>query len=348
MNIHQATRSYEVWLRAQTRVVERDLRFKHAQMSTGPFRFLRATFYRWLELWPTVCARAATAPRVVSVGDLHVENFGTWRDVEGRLVWGVNDFDEVCALPYTQDLIRLATSAVLASRESHLVARPADACEAILEGYVAGLERGGRAFVLAERGRWLHAIANSEARNPVAFWKKLTASRPVSSRLVPLAALRAMMPDRSLRCVVVQRVAGLGSLGRMRFVALAEWGGAFVAREAKAYVPPAASRLMKVPASSGAQALLKQAVRARDPFYVIEGGWILRRLAPDCTRIELSDLPKRRDEHRLLRAMGMETANMHARRARAVLAHLKTARRRWLERAAVDMADAVSEDFRQW
>ena len=47
-------------------------------------------------------------------------------------------------------------------------------------------------------------------------------------------------------------------------------------------------------------------------------------------------------------ALAPETANMHARRARAVLAHLKTARRRWLERAAVDMADAVSEDFRQW
>jgi len=31
---------------------------------------------------------------VLAVGDLHVENFGTWRDAEGRLIWGVNDFDE--------------------------------------------------------------------------------------------------------------------------------------------------------------------------------------------------------------------------------------------------------------
>jgi uncharacterized protein (DUF2252 family) len=23
-----------------------------------------------------------------------VENFGAWRDVEGRLIWGINDFDE--------------------------------------------------------------------------------------------------------------------------------------------------------------------------------------------------------------------------------------------------------------
>src|SRR5260370_32652719 len=47
---------------------------------------------------------------VLAVGDLHVENFGTWRDAEGRLTWGVNDFDEAYPLPYTIDLARLATS----------------------------------------------------------------------------------------------------------------------------------------------------------------------------------------------------------------------------------------------
>jgi len=263
-------------------------------------------------------------------------------------VWGINDFDEVCALPYTQDLIRLATSAILASRENHLSVQPRDVCAAILDGYVTGLERGGRAFVLGERARWLRDIATGEARNPVTFWKRLAASRQASGRLVPQALLRAMLPDRSLRYTVVQRVAGLGSLGRMRFVALAHWGGALIAREAKAYVPPAAARFVRVRATSGASALLKQAVRVPDPFYVINRRWILRRLAPDCTRIELSDLPGRRDEHRLLRAMGMETANMHVRRAPTVLAHLKAARPRWLERAAVEMADAVAKDWRRW
>ena len=39
------------------------------------------------------------------VGDLHVENYGTWRDAEGRLVCGNNDFDETCPLPYTNDVV---------------------------------------------------------------------------------------------------------------------------------------------------------------------------------------------------------------------------------------------------
>src|ERR1039458_5738131 len=34
------------------------------------------------------------APKVLAVGDLHVGSFGTWRDTEGRLSWGVDDFDE--------------------------------------------------------------------------------------------------------------------------------------------------------------------------------------------------------------------------------------------------------------
>ena len=67
---------------------------------------------------------ADRAPQVLAVGDLHVENFGTWRDMEGRLVWGINDFDEVYELPYTIDLVRLAASAHIAIRESRLEIAP--------------------------------------------------------------------------------------------------------------------------------------------------------------------------------------------------------------------------------
>src|SRR5262245_45736128 len=101
MNCKNATNSYEAWLAQHTRIVEADLRLKHQQMSADIFDFMRATFYRWLELWSERCADLAKAPTVLAVGDLHVENFGTWRDAEGRLVWGINDFDEAFELPYT-------------------------------------------------------------------------------------------------------------------------------------------------------------------------------------------------------------------------------------------------------
>src|SRR6185436_3677418 len=128
-----------------------DLGLKHKLMAQDAFSFLRATFYRWAQLFPLLCPKLAEAPTVLAVGDLHVENYGTWRDAEGRLVWGINDFDEAFPLPYTSDLVRLATSA----RLSNLSLDPAKAAGAILAGYADGLESGGRPFVLSETNRWL-------------------------------------------------------------------------------------------------------------------------------------------------------------------------------------------------
>ena len=126
---------------ARVEVVRADLDTKHADMAADAFTFFRATFYRWCQLWPEVCRDEAAAPRLLALGDPHVENFGTWRDTEGRLVWGANDFDEAHALPYTNDLVRLATSARLAAAEGALVVSTRDACAAILAGY-RGLPQG--------------------------------------------------------------------------------------------------------------------------------------------------------------------------------------------------------------
>ena len=147
MKIAKATARYEAWLARHLKIIEKDLLFKHEQMRTAPFPFLRATYYRWAQIWKEVCPEAAAAPNVLAVGDLHVENFGTWRDIEGRLIWGINDFDEAWSMPYTNDLIRLATSALLA----RMGCDSKQGIAAILKGYLEALEAGGRPFALAER-----------------------------------------------------------------------------------------------------------------------------------------------------------------------------------------------------
>jgi uncharacterized protein (DUF2252 family) len=148
MDIKTATQLYEAWLRKEVPLLDADLRLKHRRMAESPFPFLRATFYRWAQLWPQVCAELAGAPQLLAIGDIHVENFGTWRDSEGRLIWGVNDFDEVAQIPYTNDLVRLAVSARLAISENHLSFDPTDACDAILEAFCAG----GAASLVARPG----------------------------------------------------------------------------------------------------------------------------------------------------------------------------------------------------
>src|ERR1700728_2863248 len=142
----RATASYETWMRTCTAVVSSDLRLKHEQMKERPFLFLRGTFYRWAQMWPSVCAELCDAPKVLAVGDLHVNSFGTWRDAEGRLCWGVDDFDEAYSLPYTNDLVRLAGSLTLVIDAESLSVQFKDGCEAILDGYRQSLRARGNAI----------------------------------------------------------------------------------------------------------------------------------------------------------------------------------------------------------
>ncbi len=348
MNIDRATRKYEAWLGRRLRLLPDDLERKHREMRSGAFPFLRATYYRWAQTWEEVCGVDGRGPRVLAAGDLHVENFGTWRDREGRLIWGVNDFDEAWTLPYTNDLIRLAASALL----SGLACDPKARIASILKGYKEGLAAKGRPFVLAEFHPALREMAAARLHEPEAFWAKLVRMAAVPAP--PAGARKAigrLMPERGLKPRYVHRIAGLGSLGRERYVALAQWRGGSIAREAKALAP---SACVWAAGESAApilyQRLLDSAVRCPDPFVRLEKRWIVRRLAPDCSRIELSALPKSRDELRLLHAMGFETANIHlgSAPAKTLAADLAGRRRDWLWRAARKMEKAVQEDFAEF
>ena len=358
ISIQAATSSYEEWLGRQLTLVPADIELKHQRMAESPFMFLRATFYRWMQLWPAHAGPAAKAPQVLAVGDLHVANFGTWRDKEARLVWGINDFDEAFPLPYTQDLVRLATSAHLAVSEAHLRIARKDSCEAILSGYRDGLAAGGVPLVLAEKHAWLRQLVSGVLRDPEHFWGRMSALAEIDGG-VPGSARKAverLLPAKDLTCHWTHRVAGLGSLGRQRFVALTAFDGAQIAREAKAMAPSACmwsgkQAIKKDTAGIHYQEILDSCVRAVDPFVQLRGRWIVRRLAPDCSRVELSSLPRQRDESKLLHAMGFETANVHLARRKSgpeILVDLKKRPRQWLHRASASMLKATLADFEAW
>ena len=354
MRFEKSTRAYERWLRRHITLLDRDLDLKHLRMSEGIFPFFRATFYRWAQTWSALCPELAAAPSVLAVGDLHVENFGTWRDADGRLVWGVNDFDEAYPLPYTNDLLRLATSAYLASAAAHLAISLKDACAAILAGYAEAFDRGGEPFVLEENHAWLREAATGDLRDPAAFWAKLSNLVPIRE-VVPKTARKAlarMLPERDLDFDIFHRTAGMGSLGRQRFLAVATWRAGKVAREAKALAPSAC-----VFATSGRGTaihyadIIARAIRIPDPFVRVCGQWIVRRLAPHCTRVELAALPRVRDERRLLHAMGFETANIHLGTPKArkrIARDLEKRKAGWLPAAVHAMANAVQADWQAW
>jgi hypothetical protein len=344
-----ATNDYERWLHKRLDVVEPDLQQKHEDMAGSLFAFLRATFYRWVPLWLEVCPDLAETPTVLAVGDLHVENFGTWRDAEGRLVWGVNDFDEVARMPYAIDLVRLVTSAILAKRENDLAIDPSDAATAVLEGYADSLEAGGNPFILEESHPGLRAMATGAERAPDRFWAKIGNLPPATPPKSIQRLLQRWLPDGAKDIAFFCRTAGVGSLGRPRYVAAANCHGGLAAREAKAWLPSAwgwATGRTKERANS--VRLLKHSVRQPDPFYAVDDGWVVRRLGPHCGRIELAQFPKQRDERLILRDMGRETANLHLAtpdQRSEVLRDLTVRRPDWLVSAAQAMTKATEQDW---
>ncbi len=355
ISVERATASYEKWMRECTTVVESDLSLKHTQMRESAFLFLRGTFYRWAQMWPAICGELCRAPRVLSVGDLHVNSFGTWRDAEGRLCWGVDDFDESYPLPYTNDLVRLAASLKIVTDDESLAIKFKDGCDAILDGYRQSLKAGGYPVVLEEHEQKLGKLGVDSFKLPTDFWEKLN-QLPTIRRPLARDARRALektLPDPRMDYKVVRRQAGLGSLGQQRFVAIGMWEGGFVSREAKATLPSACSWLQDSARSQQSfyEQAISSAVRSRDPFQVIEGSWLIRRLSPDSNPIDIQTLPKHRDEQLLLHTMGAEAANVHLgskRQVASIPKDLRTRKRDWLRSAATEMARAVEKDWKQY
>jgi hypothetical protein len=325
-------------------------------MEEDPFQFFRGSYYRWAELWREVCSESHDAPIVLSVGDLHVDSFGTWRDAEGRLCWGVDDFDEAWPLPYTNDLIRLVTSAKIARKTGLLKLKTKTVCEVVLEAYEYTLRNRGCPIVLAEEERNLEKLGIAALKAPKGFWEKLNAHPSINGNMPADAreCLRKILPD-SIRFKVIRREAGLGSLGQQRFVALAEYHGGFIAREIKRVLPSASFWLTRRTGQYQTyyETIMERSVRSHDPFQKISTCWIVRRLSPDSNPIHLEELDGERDEETLLYAMGTETANVHLgqlRARRTILADLNRRGRGWLGKAAKRMAKRILaewEEFRE-
>jgi hypothetical protein len=355
MHILESTERYEQWLGQRLSLVWSDLKLKHQLMAEDRFAFFRGTFYRWVQLWREKAKEWEKAPKVLGVSDLHVANFGTWRDSEGRLVWGINDFDEAEEVPYTVDLIRLAASAWFAERAKDYGHTFEAGCEAIVDGYQECLACGGMPLVLADRNAWLRDLALARVKAHQKYWEKFERTpnvrHPLPAEVCML--LEQALPRNGLDYRVIHRIAGVGSLGRQRFLAIAEWQGGKVGREAKVLTTSAWNWMSPNRDSAPVRypEILQRGVRIPDPHLQANHAWVVRRLSPDCCRIDLESIPDKQDSLKLLRMMGWETGNIHLgarRRVKDILKHLKKQKSGWLSAAAEFMAEAGLDDWKKW
>jgi hypothetical protein len=135
-------------------------------------------------------------------------------------------------------------------------------------------------------------------------------------------------------------------------LALAAWDGAHVVRESKQLTPAAWIWAKKLNTSKIlSRKLIETAVRIRDPHVHFADHWVVRRLAPDCSHIEIGTLPRKRDEEKLLYYMGWETANIHqgSRKAMpAVRGDLAKQKSLWLHKPAKAMLEVTLKDWKRW
>ena len=349
MSFHKINDAFELWLRTQCAVVEADLHSKHKKMRNNPFDFLRATFFRWSGRIEAVCPGLKDAPAVLSVGDTHVENFGTWRDVEGRLVWGINDFDEAAIIPYPFDIVRLATSARLAP-DREISNR--DAADAILEGYQAGIAQP-RPTLLDEQETWMRPLVACSDKDRRQFWREV-GDYPSAPLPVPQEAergLRQSLPEGASIERFATRRKGGGSLGRPRYVAVAGWRGGHIVREAKALVPSAWDWAHGAPDSPPRFIdLAVSRYRSPDPFLMVQDGYIFRRIAADSRKVELGPGAGAELRDKLLTAMGFDLGAIHGAdtRANAIRGDIEGRAPGWLYEAGKTAAAWVEEDFHEW
>jgi hypothetical protein len=354
MGILAANRKYEAWLTAQLKgeIVKPDLARKHKKMKDSAFSFLRATYWRWAETILDVCPDAATAPAVLAVGDIHLENFGTWRDREGRVVWGINDYDEAAEMPYVLDVIRLATSAVLAAGSDPL--SPRAICANVLGGYARGIEQPKACILDRDHLKMRKKFVVSETER-AKFWSKIGTqhTQAIADKKKPKPRWRKLFAaalSEPMSLVYWPRTAGTGSLGRPRWIAYGIWRNGPLLREGKALAASGWIRAHGGPTAFRLNEIAGGEHRSPDPWYDVSGTLLVRRLSPNNHKIDLAAQPGLLNPD-ILWAMGRDLAAAHMSepgRRSAVKKHLAAMEKSWFRDCVENAAKAVSGEYAEW
>jgi uncharacterized protein (DUF2252 family) len=184
-------------------------------------------------------------------GDLHLNNFGCFRGLNRLVYFDLNDFDEAGRLPVSVDLLRFLGSILTAAPGLGLIREEAETVAAhALERYADALARGKPLWLepgtaRGPIGKLLEQVSTRRRRDLLARRTKLQRGR--RTIVIDGAHTLAMPADDALRDQLTnalgalghlyespefflprdfsRRVAGMGSLGLPRYVALVRGRG---------------------------------------------------------------------------------------------------------------------------
>jgi len=216
---------------------------KYKTMQRNAFAFLRGTCHLFYQDWPSA-ADLNQSPLSWICGDLHLENFGTFKGDNRLTYFDLNDFDEAVLAPCTWDLARFLTSIFVGANALDLGDIEAIALancfltsykQALLFGKAGWVERGTATGLVQELLNQLRQRKRQDFLNSRTEIKGSTRRiRLDGKRALPIASaerkkITALIEKfRSQQAKpkffklldVAQRAAGTGSLGIERYILL--------------------------------------------------------------------------------------------------------------------------------
>ena len=224
------------------------LALKYKSMRKSAFAFLRATCHLFYEDLPK-SPLLRKAPVVWACGDLHLENFGSYKGDNRLVYFDLNDFDEALLAPCTWDLLRLLTS-ILVARETLRItsAQALTLCRHLLDTYVAAIQDGKARWIERETAEGLirdlldtqrvrkrktfldHSTIKTRGRRKI----RIDGKHALKATAEQIQLVHAFMAEFSRQAPnpnffrlldVARRIAGTGSLGVERYILLVEGKG---------------------------------------------------------------------------------------------------------------------------
>ena len=224
------------------------LALKYRAMRASPLAFLRGSCHLFNERLPGDDLLRAAPPAWVC-GDLHLENFGSYRGDNRLVYFDIDDFDESALAPCSWDLLRLATSLWLAAEGLQLARRETRSLvTALIDAYADALAGGKAGWVERSTaqglvGALLNGLRERKRRDFLDQRTRLKAGRrtlrvdgrkALPASAAQQAAVAAFMARFAAKQAdpaffepldIARRVAGTGSLGLERWIVLVQGKG---------------------------------------------------------------------------------------------------------------------------
>jgi uncharacterized protein (DUF2252 family) len=216
---------------------------KYAKLRNNTLAFFRGTCHLFYQDLP-VNLTTVPAPVVWICGDLHLENFGTYKGDDRQIYFGINDFDEGTLAPCTWDITRLLTSILLAADNLNLDQSAArelanlylnsyantleigrirsiveDNAQGIVKSLLKDLRKRKRSELLAEHTKLIKDRRQLKFDNEKILTVSLDKYQQIAKEINNWAKSQAN-PDFFEILDIGFRVAGTGSLGLDRYLIL--------------------------------------------------------------------------------------------------------------------------------